>query len=631
MSDSFSKSEGYSSFLRDSAVPSTPMCCFIIFIILVYYNNITGIYGTIFAFIFFILFIVTLINTVSHYKIFINNKKIFLLILTIIIMVCSSISVFFKNKISNLILDGSLPEYIENISVIIDDVNFKRYSSGIYFSAPVEKNLRLKGILYYQGETIFNKGDTLFIHKRIQKVSANRNSQFNNYLISRGIHFTSGISDPDITILNKNDPPLRNRLQYNLLKRIDVLFKQPTAGVIKALLTGNQNYIEKKIILQYRESGVLHCLSASGLHVGIFAIIPAFLLLPFIRRNIAMFISLLSVLSYLYITDMPVSLLRAVIMFGLFYFQLILFRKRNVFNYLMLTASIILIISPWEIFSPGFQLSFAATGGILIFFKQYRKSMKNIPAMIADSTAVTLSAQIMTIPIIIFHMNQFNTAGIAANIIIIPLITLIMGIAIFTIVLSPLSISAAVFFGNIADLLLKFTLLITKFISGLRLNFFVYDITPILFVLISISLIPLVNHRKILKLKFYPIVISVIFCTLYLKQNLQSNEKNYTITTGNSTAEIRTENKTQILKLNLEDGVDTEEVVYAIKKNNPDIKIIELGCTNNASILTSKKIMNDYIINEYRFAQIPFLDKTFKNIISQLEKDNVIVKFNSVK
>jgi competence protein ComEC len=533
-----------------------------------------------------------------------------------------------NNKITCLIEDRDFPDYIENSVVIIDDMNYKRYSSEIYFHTDEYNHQRLRGVIYYQGENVFDKGDNLVLHKRIHKIKPDSKTQFNNYLISRGIRYSTGLTENDITLIKKNEFPIRADLQNNLLKKIDSIFSQPSAGVIKALLTGNQNYIEKKIIFHYRDSGVLHCLSASGLHVAIFAAIPSFLLLPFFRRNKAALASLVSVIFYLLITDMPVSLLRAVIMFGLFYIGLILFRTKNVFNYLMLTCSIILCFSPWEIFSPGFQLSFAATAGILIFYKQYRKSLNALPAIIADTTAVTLSAQLTTLPIILFHMNQMNTIGIISNIIIIPLITLIMGVSMIAISISYLSVQAAFIPKLFTDLLLKLSLITTDFISNLKLNFYVFEITPLLSVIILISLIPLINHKIITRLKFYPILISALLCTVYLKKNYQMNGGNYVITSGNSTAEIRKDNNNQILKLNLAEGVDIEKIICRIKEKNPDITIIELDNCSNSNLLASSKLMNDYAIKEYRFNNMPDINDILKKIIFQLEKDDVFIKFN---
>ena len=225
-------------------------------------------------------------------------------------------------------------------------------------------------------------------------------------------------------------------------------------------------------------------------------------------------------------------------------------------------------------------------------------------------------------------MNQLNTAGVASNIIIIPLITIIMGSSLFTILVSYISFPAAVLSSCITDYIFKISMVITGFISELKLNFYVYDIKLTLIVLLIIGLIPLINYKPTIKLKFYPVLISVILCTVYMKKIFSTNGSNYTIKSGTSTAEIKTEDEKQILRLNLNESADIEMILSEIKIKNPDIKIIELAEASNAGLLCSKRILNEYIIDEYRFSTIPAINNTFKKIIFQLEKDNVIVKFN---
>jgi ComEC/Rec2-related protein len=652
MSDSSTKSEGYSRLLKSAAVPSTPFFCYIVLIILISYSNITGLYGLIFTSAAVVLFILSLTLTAFRYRNYFNKRitatSHVLFLLTISAIIC----VYLNGQIKELTSNENLPDFISNVSVKIDKVKYKRYSSELHFSTQSDSGNKLQGILYFQGDRNPGRGDSIFIHKKIYRIKLLNNNNFSSYLISRGIHYTSGVSDNDITFLHKNtvssdtvstdsvssdiispdtvssDTFLSGfAMQKNLLIRIDSIFRQPAAGVIKALLTGNQNYVDKNVILSYRNSGVLHTLAASGMHVGIFAAIPAFLLLPFFRKNIALLGSFLSVLLYLYITDLPVSLIRAVIMFGFFYLQSILFRNRNVFNYLMLTGSIILIISPWEIFSPGFQLSFGATAGIIMFYRQYLKSLKNLPSFISGTIAVTLSAQVFTIPVIIFHMNQFNTAGIVSNILIIPLISIIMGSSLFSILISFISTPAALLTGLIPEYVFRLSFLITGFLSDLKLNFFVYNITPAISVLMLISLAPLFNNKKLQKMKFYPVILSIILCTVYMKKNYSNNGKEFQIKAGNSTAEIKTEEEKQILKIDLDESADTEKIISEIKIKNPDIKIIELTKNSNSGLLLSRKILNDYIIEEYRFSDVPHINPMFKKMIYQLEKDNVIVKF----
>ncbi|MCL2154641.1 MAG: competence protein ComEC family protein [Leptospirales bacterium] len=621
--DLSSKSEGYNSLKQYLAVPSTPVCFYTMSVILKSYSSIIGLYGYIFAILFFILFIITLALTLYRYKKIINNKKRIIGAGVITIVIIFLITFFLDRKIKDLISDIDLDQQLVNVTVIIDDVTYKRYSSEIYFHG--EDNNKVKGIIYYQGDTVFNKGDSIFLHKKINKIN-NRNF-FETYLISCGIRYSSAITDNDITILNRGEPTLLKHLQNNILEKVGNVFKEPAAGVIKALLSGNQNYIEKKIILQYRDSGALHSLAASGLHVAIFASIPALLFIPILRKNSAMLISLFFVISYLLITDIPVSLLRAVVMFGLYYLQLLFFRKRNVFNYLMLTCSIVLWISPWEIFTPGFQLSFGATASIILFYNRYRKSLNDFPKFFADAMAVTLSAQITALPIILFHMNQLNTVGIAGNIIIIPLITLIMWTALFAISISVFSIYLATIFGYITSFLFKITLLVTKFLSELKLNFYVYDVTPLLIMILLIAIIPLINHKKFIRLKFYPILISTVLSIAYLKTNNRHNDPYYLITDNNSKIELLSTGKTHTLRLDLAEGIDYENIITTIKMRNPSITSVELSKNNNANLIVLRRLLNDYPVHEVRFTEIQNINSIFNSTILRLEKDKIAINF----
>lgn len=516
---------------------------------------------------------------------------------------------------------------MENITVVVDETCTRRYSSEIYFTVKGSNREKLKGVIFCQDNPSLNKGDILFIHKKIKKITSG--NLYNNMLISRGIHYICSLNETDLTVLYKKPLAFHASLQRRLLEKTDIIFRKTTSGLIKALFTGNKSYIDKKIIIQYRDSGLLHVLSASGLHVAIFASFPAFILVPFLSNIMVMGVSLISVFSYLFITDMPVSLLRAAIMFAVFYIQLLLCRQRNIFNCMMITCTVILLISPWEIFSPGFQLSFAATAGIIVFYKQFMRALDGLPRIISNATAVTLAAQLTTLPVILVEMNQINTAGLVSNLLIVPVITLIMAVSALALGVSFFSITPAVLTGKIADIIFSLSLKVTDFISSLRLNFFIYDISFLLCLILLIGLIPLINHKQIRKLKFYPVLLSLILCTIYLKKTLV-NKMEFSVESGKSKAEVLTENGRHVLKLNLTDEADSQDFIIAIKSRNPDIRIIELDNVNYTSLLVSKILMNDYIIDEFRFNSIPE-PYLIRKILSQFDKDNIRVKFSTIK
>jgi len=111
-------------------------------------------------------------------------------------------------------------------------------------------------------------------------------------------------------------------------------------------------------------------------------------------------------------------------MFTLFVLLRVIHAEREVFNILYLAALVILFISPWEIFSPGFHLSFGATLGILLFYERLREGFFFLPPMIKNPLAVSLGAQIIAAPLIFFLTGEATPGGLLINLVMVPLVTL---------------------------------------------------------------------------------------------------------------------------------------------------------------------------------------------------------------
>ena len=203
-------------------------------------------------------------------------------------------------------------------------------------------------------------------------------------------------------------------------------FPYPVSALLIAIYFGDTSFLEKKTMIHFRDAGTLHLLAASGMNIALVASIPMLLLVPAgIGRRKALFISAVVTGFYLLITDMPVSLVRASAMYMFMTAGFFLSREKNSFNSLYLAGSLIILLMPWELFNPGFQLSFGATAGILFFYKRYRESMKGLPSPVSRSLAVTFAAQLAAYPLIYLHMGQFNPAGFITNLFEIPLIMVI--------------------------------------------------------------------------------------------------------------------------------------------------------------------------------------------------------------
>jgi len=281
--------------------------------------------------------------------------------------------------------------------------------------------------------------DRIETTKAPQHLDPQSGTSFHRYLIRRGYRNLFHLRSTAVTVLKRAAPDPRRKMRQVIEKSLTGLFNPKTASILKALYFGNKNHIKKSVLRDFTEAGVLHILAASGLHVGIIASIPFMLLgMARVRRNLILPITTAVLLLYLYITDVPVSLFRACVMFTLYTFQHLLDCDRNIFNTLFLSAIIILLVHPYELYSPGFQLSFGATFGILLLFRRYRQTLSFLPAPIASSIALTLAASLFATPIIWLHMREIHVTGILSNLFAVPGIALTLISSLAAIALWPL-------------------------------------------------------------------------------------------------------------------------------------------------------------------------------------------------
>ncbi len=303
---------------------------------------------------------------------------------------------------------------------------------------------------------------------------------YNRYLQQRGISATVVVDDANkIKILDREKSLLKSvifEIRKSIAQMIDELHENNTAGLLKGLLLADRSDITEETKTMFINSGVIHVLAVSGLHVGFITVIFLFL---FGRFNVKLKIFLTSagLLFFLFLTGSPPSVFRATIMALTLLFAFLTNRDTNGINSLFLAAFIILLFNPNDLFHPGFQLSFAAVFSILIvnpFFtdtiERYVKNdiFKNILLFIA----VSLSAQLGTLPLTILYFGKVSLIAIAANIVVIPLIAIIVSNGILTVVLANFSFVTASIFSNASDALTNTLFYFVGFAGNLKFSYF---------------------------------------------------------------------------------------------------------------------------------------------------------------
>ncbi len=204
------------------------------------------------------------------------------------------------------------------------------------------------------------------------------------------------------------------------------------ASILSAMVLGQQQNIPWLVKQAMIESGTVHILVVSGFNVGIVAFI-ANLLLKFMRLSRRPRIILVGIclLIYCLLTGASNPVVRATVMGGVFLAAYFLKREPDIYNTLFCAALFILLISPAQLFDLGFQLSFSSVLAIVYFYPRLKEFMRlekcgnKILKFFAEGGLVSLSAWLGTLGILAFNFRIFTPVTVLANLLIVPLATLI--------------------------------------------------------------------------------------------------------------------------------------------------------------------------------------------------------------
>lgn len=339
----------------------------------------------------------------------------------------------------------------------------KRRIDSLYNTLKPGNYLQISGT-YYKGREMRNPGEF----------------DYNKYLNLQKITGILNISKvKDLIVLDKENDFLKSVVfssRKYLDEEIKSLHSKETASLLKGLLLADRSEIDYMTKTQFINSGVIHILAVSGLHVGFVALIFIFL---FGRLNIYLrsILTITGLILFMFITGIPPSVFRATLMAVIIIIAFLTNRSTNLFNSLALAALIILIIHPQELFNPGFQLSFSAVLGISLLYPPIEKLISKLKLQssfiryILLFMTVSFSAQIGTLPFTLIYFGKFSVIALAANLFVIPITAVAVGLGIFTLVINSIIPFIAVYFSSANDLMTGLLYSIVEFSGTLNFSF----------------------------------------------------------------------------------------------------------------------------------------------------------------
>lgn len=288
------------------------------------------------------------------------------------------------------------------------------------------------------------------------KLSNPGDFNYSEYLLDQGI---SGIvycrDENDVTINNNNEALIKSyvlKIRQQIARVIQTNTDFQTSALLKSLILGDRSEIDYDIKETFIEAGVMHVLAISGLHVA-FVIIIFLVLFNRVNFRLKNVLIILGLIFFLFISGGHISVLRAVIMTSVILLAITFNRDTNIYNSLAIAAGIILLINPNSLFDAGFQLSFAAVISIAYinpYFTRLIKKLKISNVNIVKALElffVSLSAQIGTLPFIIFYFHKFSLIALLANLFVIPIIAVLIASSIVLIIAYIIIPSSSIYFG----------------------------------------------------------------------------------------------------------------------------------------------------------------------------------------
>ena len=308
------------------------------------------------------------------------------------------------------------------------------------------------------------------------------------------------------------------RIKNNIENKIDKFFKEPVSSILKSMITGNKSSLDKDIKEDFINTGLIHILVISGLHIGFCAAIFMFCFKLFgLKLNYIYLLTIPTLFFYTLLTGANPPAIRAAIMFSCILIALVLNREPLIYNALALSALIILIFNPQSLFTASFQLSFLATLGILYLYPKFNECFGKIKNkcinFIWDIICVTLSAQIALIPLLIFYFGKLSIISFILNLIIVPIIPILIGLFFIFYISTFILHYIAVSISFILSFLLNSILYIINYSAKLDYSvafFAVPSIIMILFYYFSIYIMLELKNKKILILLFFIICFILI-------------------------------------------------------------------------------------------------------------------------
>lgn len=299
-------------------------------------------------------------------------------------------------------------------------------------------------ILYFHKDSIppaLHYGNIIAINKPLQEIKNAGNPggfDYKRYALFNGITHQLFLKQNEYVLLKEIKQNFFWSKMYKVRDYVLQTLRKNIRGdqetsVAEALLIGYRDDLDRDLVQAYSNTGVVHIIAISGLHLGLIYWLLLILLKPLDKIKRIKWLKPVLAVVFLWIfsllTGAGASVLRSAVMFSFIAGGEVIGRKGNIFNSLAASAFALLCYNPFFLWDVGFQLSYAAVLSIVLFMKPIYNWFVFENKLLDKAwqlNAVTLSAQILTLPLAMYHFHQSPNLFFITNFIAVPLSSAIL-------------------------------------------------------------------------------------------------------------------------------------------------------------------------------------------------------------
>jgi competence protein ComEC len=286
-------------------------------------------------------------------------------------------------------------------------------------------------LLWLPRSAVVAAGDRIRLRASLEQPEDFDGFAYRAYLARQGVAAVA--SSRVVDVVGNELGPIGTALHAargRLLAGLNGLVPEPEAALAAGILLGVRSGIDPAINDAFARAGLTHVVAISGWNIAIVAALAAAACRPLVRlpagRLLAAGAATSAVAAYVLLTGASPSVVRAALMAGALLIARLGGSRSHAMSALMLAALLMLMVAPSIAWDVGFQLSALAPAGLIWFGASFAARLRRWPALVREPVALTLAAQVTTLPVILLNFERLSLIAPVANVLVVPLVPLVM-------------------------------------------------------------------------------------------------------------------------------------------------------------------------------------------------------------